>query len=67
MLPLNHKRTKSPLAPPLICVAKKLAKKIEGSPLIFLFQVESITFIEKMLQFFLDKLILFLNFNNLLV
>ncbi len=34
MLPLNHKRTASSLAPPIICVAKKIGnKKIEGSPL----------------------------------
>jgi len=34
MLPLNHKRTTSSLAPPIFNVAKKLAKKIEGSPLL---------------------------------
>ncbi len=36
MLPLNHKRTTSSLAPPTICGAKKVNigyKKIEGSPL----------------------------------
>jgi hypothetical protein len=34
MLPLNHKRTTSSLAPPIFCVAKKIGnKKIEGSPL----------------------------------
>jgi len=34
MSPLNHKRTTSSLAPPLIYVAKKIVNlKIEGSPL----------------------------------
>ncbi len=34
MLPLNHKRTTSSLAPPIICVPKKIGnKKIEGSPI----------------------------------
>ncbi len=34
MFPLNHKRTTSSLAPPIICVANKIGnKKIEGSPL----------------------------------
>ncbi len=36
MLPLNHKRTTTSLAPPIFCVAKNLGnKKIEGSPLNF--------------------------------
>ncbi len=34
MLPLNHKKTTSSLAPPIICVAKKIGnKRIEGSSL----------------------------------
>jgi len=37
MLTLNHKRTTSSLAPPIICVAKKIEnKKIEGSSLNYL-------------------------------
>jgi hypothetical protein len=33
MSPLNHKRTTSSLAPPIIGIAKKIGnKKIEGSP-----------------------------------
>jgi len=33
MSPLNHKRTTSSLAPPIISVAKKIGNiKIEGSP-----------------------------------
>ncbi len=38
MLPLNHKRTTSSLVPPIFYVAKKFCnKKIEGSPLRWIF------------------------------